>query len=98
MIKIGVKHCVRVSMSAFTASTCHRCWSTGSSLGQGFSLWQFLKLIVRGFLPVLRCPPLFHPSMVSAKEINVKVNVISTQSDLTAELFLCTMWHTICST
>ena len=36
----GVK--VRVSMFAFIASTCHQCWSAGSSLGCGLN---FLALL-----------------------------------------------------
>ena len=38
----------------------------------GFSMWHFLKLVVRGFLWVLQFPPLLHRVMVSANEIKLK--------------------------
>ena len=61
---------VMVSTSAFLA--CHQCWIAGSSLGwglnfSGFSMWHFLRLVVRDFLRVLRFPPLLHRLIVSAK-------------------------------
>ena len=38
----------------------------------GFSMWHFLKLVVRGFLRVLRFPPLLHRLMVSANKERLK--------------------------
>ena len=38
----------------------------------GFSMWHFLKLVVRGFLRVLRFPPLLYPLIVSASKIKLK--------------------------
>ena len=38
----------------------------------GFGMWQFLKLVVKGFLRVLRFPPLLHRLMVSANRIKLK--------------------------
>ena len=48
----------------------------------GCSMWHFLKLVARGFLRVLRFPPLLH-----------RFNAISTLSNLIAELSLRTKWH-----
>ena len=69
---IGLKGATRgvtVSMSAFLA--CHQRYCAGSSLASrfgletsGFSMWYFLKIVVRGFLRVLRFPPLIHPLIV----------------------------------
>ena len=47
----------------------HQCWSAGSSLAWGskfraFCKWHFLKLVVRGFLRVLRFPPLLYRLLV----------------------------------
>ena len=55
----GATRGVMVSTSAFLA--CHQ--SEGSSLGwglnfSGLSAWRLLKLVDRGFLRVLRFPPL----------------------------------------
>ena len=66
---------VTVNTSAFLA--CHQCYCVGSKsrLGfesSGFSMWHFLKLIARGFLQVLRCPPLLHRSNGSANKIKLK--------------------------
>ena len=63
----GVLACgVMVSTSAFLA--CHQCYCAGSSRlrleSSGFSMWHFLKLVVRGFLRVLRFPPLLRRLMV----------------------------------
>ena len=38
----------------------------------GFRMWHFLKLVVRGFLRVLRFPPLLHPLVVSVDIIKLK--------------------------
>ena len=37
----------------------------------GFSMWHFLKLVVRGFLWVLQFPSLLHRLMVSANKIKL---------------------------
>ena len=37
----------------------------------GFSRWHFLKLVVRGFLRVLRCPPLLHQLIILVNKLNV---------------------------
>ena len=37
-----------------------------------FSMWHFLKLVVRGFLQVLQFPPLCHQLINSANKIKVK--------------------------
>ena len=55
----------------------------------GCSMWHFLKLVARGFLRVLRFPPLLHRFNGSANQINT----ISTLSNLIADLSLCTKWH-----
>ena len=57
---------------------------------ESFGLWHFLKLVIRGFLPVLRFPPVFHRFNGTASKIKLKINAISTLSNLTAELSLCT--------
>ena len=59
----------------------------------GCSMWHFLKLVARGFLWVLRFPPLLHPFNGSANTIKLKINAISTLSNLIAELSLRTKWH-----
>ena len=51
----------------------------------GFSMWHFLKLVVRDFLRVLRFPPLLRRLVVSARK-KAKINVISTRSNLIPEL------------
>ena len=65
--KKGATRGVTVSISAFLA--CHQCYCAGSSLAWDLSLsccsmWHFLKLVARGFLRVLRFPPLLHRLMV----------------------------------
>ena len=70
---------VTVSMSAFLA--CHPMLLRGfeSRLGlesSGCSMWHFLKLVARGFLRVLRFPPLLHRFNSSAQ-----INAISTLSN-----------------
>ena len=55
----------------------------------GFSMWHFLKLFIRGFLQVLWDLSLIYRLMVSAN----KINVISTLSNVLAELSLHTMFH-----
>ena len=60
---------VTVSTSAFLA--CHQCgfeFRLGLELS-GFSMWHFLKLVVRGFL---QFPPLLHRLMV---KIMVKIKL-----------------------
>ena len=52
-------------MSDFLESTCHQCYlqvpvSVGAWIS-GFSMWHFLKLVVRGFLWMLWFPPLLLP-------------------------------------
>ena len=59
----------------------------------GFGLWHFLKLITRGFLRAVRFPPFLHRLNGSANKIKVKQNVISTLSNLIAELSPRTTWH-----
>ena len=45
----------------------------------GFSMWHFLKLVVEGFLQVLRFFPLLHRLMVSSnKKKKSKIDAIST--------------------
>ena len=66
---------VTVSTSAFLA--CHQCYLRGfeSRLGLGSSdcsMWHFLKLVARGFLRVLRFPPLLHWFNGSANKIKLK--------------------------
>ena len=66
-----------VSASAFLA--CHQCYSAGSSLALGleflrFSMWHFLTLVVKGFLRVLRFPPLLHRLMVSVNNVKLSKN------------------------
>ena len=71
------------------------CWfeSRSGLEFSGFSMWHFLKLDVRGFLRVLRFPPLLHRLMVSAH----KVRLNSILSNVIAELSLRTKCHTTCS-
>ena len=60
----------------------------------GCSMWHFLKLVARGFLRVLRFPPLLHQFYGSAnKNKKAQINAISTLSNLIAELSLRTKWH-----
>ena len=59
----------------------------------GCSMWHFLKLVARGFLRVLRFPPLLHQFNGSANKNKAQINAISTLSNLTAELSLRTKWH-----
>ena len=73
----GATRGVTVSMSAFL--TCHQCYCAGSSLAWGLNLrawfptmWHFLKLVARGFLRVLRFPPLLHRFNDSANKIKLK--------------------------
>ena len=61
----GVMCGVAVSMSAFLTSTFCQCWIVGSSLGWGLNFQAlvcgiFFKLVVGGFLCVLRFTPLLH--------------------------------------
>ena len=58
----------------------------------GCSMWHFLKLVARGFLRVLRFPPLLHRYNGSANKI-IQINAISTLSNLIVELSLRTKWH-----
>ena len=57
-------------------------------------MWHFLKPVVRGFLRVLRFPPLLLRLMVSAKKVTLKINAISAPPNLIAELSLRTKKHT----
>ena len=71
----GATRGVTVSMSAFLA--CHKMLLRGfeSRLGlesSGCSMWHFLKLVARGFLRVLRFPPLLHRFNGSANKIKFK--------------------------
>ena len=71
-IKYMATRGVTVSMSAFLA--CHQCYCAGSRLGlesSGCSMWHFLKLVARGFLRVLRFPPLLHRFNGSANKIKL---------------------------
>ena len=44
----------------------------------GFSMWHILNLIIRGFLPVLRFPPLLHQLMVQPiKQSKIKCDLNS---------------------
>ena len=67
-------------MSAVLANICHQGLTAGESgLGLecwGFGVWHFLAFIF-GFFRVFQFPPLIQ-SMVSANEIKVKRNEIST--------------------
>ena len=54
-------------------------------------MWHFLKLIARGFLRILRFPPLLHQFNGSANK--AQINAISTLSNLIAELSICRKWH-----
>ena len=38
----------------------------------GFSKWHFLKLVIIGFLPVFRFPPLFHWLMVTPNRMKLR--------------------------
>ena len=63
LIIIIITHGITLSTSAFLA--CHECFLCGfeSCLGLeslGCSMLHFLKLVARGFLKVLRFPPLLH--------------------------------------
>ena len=95
----GAMRCVTVGTSAFLA--CHQCYCAGfqSRLGiesSGCSMWNFLKLVARGFLRVLRFPPLLRRLMVqqkTKKRNKAQLNEISTLSDIFAELSLRTTWH-----
>ena len=51
----------------------------------GCGTWHFLKLVARGFLRLLRFPPLLHWCN--------GVNAISTLSNIIAELSFRTTWH-----
>ena len=55
---------------------CHQCYCAGSSLAWGVNfrayVWDFLKLIARGFLRVLRFPLLLHHFHGSANKIKLK--------------------------
>ena len=68
-----------------------------SRLGLEFSgcgMWHFLKLVSRGFLRVLRYPPSpLHRFNGSANKNKAQINLISTLSNLIAELSLRTTWH-----
>ena len=59
----------------------------------GCSMSHFLKLVARGFLQVLRFPPLLHQFNGSANKNKAQINAISTLSSLIAELSLRTKWH-----
>ena len=59
----GATRGVTFSMSTFLA--CHQCYFVGFESRLGLesldcSMWHFLKLAARGFLRVLRFPPLLH--------------------------------------
>ena len=76
-------HGVVVSTSAFLIRACHQCWGLSLGLGLGFfgfSTWHFLKL-VRGFLWVLRFPPVCLQLVVSANEINA-ISTLSNKAEL----------------
>ena len=59
----------------------------------GCSMWHFLKLVARGFLRLLRFPPLLHWFNDSTNKNKAQINAISTLSNLIAELSLRTKWH-----
>ena len=85
-----------VSTSAFLA--CHQ-WGFESRLGleiSSSSMWHFLKLVVGGFLRILRFPPLLHRLMVSTNKDKAKINAIPTLSNLIAELSLHSYQVAIC--
>ena len=72
-------------------------WGFEPRLGlefSGFSRW----LAVWGFLRVLRFHPLLHRVIVLANKIKAMINAISTLSNLIAELYLRTTWHSTCCT
>ena len=69
----GATRGVTVSMSAFLA--CHPMLLRGFEFrlgleSSGCSMWHFLKLVARGFLRVLRFPPLLHRFNDSANKIS----------------------------
>ena len=66
---------VMVSTSAFLV--CHGGFESRLGLEfSDFSMWHFLKLVVRGSLQVLQFPPLHHRFVVSAYEKRAKTNAI----------------------
>ena len=69
----GATRGVMVNTPAVLA--CHQC-GFESCLGLEFSSlcggWHLLKLVVRGFLRVLRFPPHLHRLLVSANEIKLE--------------------------
>ena len=67
----GATRGVTVSMSAFLA--CHQCYCAGSSLAWGLNLWVVVcELVTRGFLRVLRFPPLLDWFNGSVNKIKLK--------------------------
>ena len=71
---VEVMRGVRVIMSASSLPPILE-WGFKSRLGlefSDFSVWHFLKLVVRGFLWVLRFPPLLHWLMVSVNKVVLK--------------------------
>ena len=70
--------------------------SSDDSFSQSNRHSTILKLVARGFLRVLRFPPLLHRFNGSANKIKLKKkkkNAISTLSNSIAELSLRTKWH-----
>ena len=72
--KLGGKQVVRDNFAFLSLPPMLQC-GFESRLGldvSGFSMWHFLKLVVRGFLRVLRFPPLLYRLMISANKITLK--------------------------
>ena len=68
-LRHGATRGVTVSTSGFLACGFE---SRSGFEFSGLSMWHFLKLVVRGFLRVLRFPPLLHRLMVSAHKVRLK--------------------------
>ena len=95
-------HNLKVSMLAFQqapATSAKDEFQPWSGLEfSSFSMWHFLELVIGDFLRVLRFSPLLHQLTVSAKQIKLNINIISTLSTLLAQLSLHATWtwHTAC--
>ena len=70
LLCFGATRGVTVSMSACLA--CHQCYCLGLDSSGIVFMWHFLKLVARGFLRVLRFPPLLHRFNGSANKIKLK--------------------------
>ena len=96
--KCGMLNGATVSMSTFQVLPPILMCRFESQLGSkfsGFSMWHFLRLIVRGFVWVLQLPVLPLVNSFSPRN-KAKINMILTLSNFLGELSLCTKWHTCC--